>query len=70
MGQRGQKRKLAVEDEYWRLIASRSGTVESCRRVGIGRHTGYRWRAERGDMPPARPNLRSNGGHFGRNPSK
>jgi len=45
---------LAVEDEYWQLIVSGLGTVEACRRVGIGRHTGYRWRAERGGMPPAR----------------
>ncbi len=54
MGRRGRKRRLAVEDEYWRLIGSGLGTVEACRQVGIGRHTGYRWRAERGGMPPAR----------------
>ena len=54
MGRRGRKRRLAVEDEYWRLIGSGLGTVEACRRVGIGRHTGYRWRAERGGMPPTR----------------
>jgi len=54
MGRRGRKRRLAVEDEYWRLIGSGPGTVEACRRVGIGRHTGYRWRTERGGMPPAR----------------
>ena len=54
MGRRGRKRRLAAQDEYWRLIGSGVGTVEACRRVGIGRHTGYRWRAERGGMPPAR----------------
>ena len=54
MVRRGRKRRLAVEDEYWRLIGSGMGTVEACRRVGIGRHTGYRWRAERGGMPLAR----------------
>ena len=54
MGRRGRKRRLAVEDEYWRLMGSGVGTVEACRRVGIGRHTGYRWRAEHGGMPPAR----------------
>ena len=30
------------------------GTVEACRRVGITRKTGYRWRAERGGLPPDR----------------
>ncbi len=54
MGQRGRKRRLAAQDEYWRLIGSGIGTVEACRRVGIGRHTGYRWRAEREGMPPVR----------------
>jgi IS30 family transposase len=48
MSRRGRKRRLAVEDEYWRLIGSGVGTVEACRRVGIGRRTGYRWRAEHG----------------------
>jgi transposase len=30
------------------------GAVEACRLVGIGRKTGYRWRAERGGLPPLR----------------
>ncbi|MFI7581137.1 IS30 family transposase [Kocuria sp. M4R5S9] len=30
------------------------GTVEACRLVGIGRKTGYRWRAELGGLAPAR----------------
>lgn len=54
MGVRGRKRRLGVEDEYWRLILGGVGTVEACRRVGIGRKTGYRWRAERGGSPPVR----------------
>lgn len=54
MGRRGRKRRLAGEDEYWRLIGSGMGTVEACSRVGIGRHTGWRWRAERGGLPPVR----------------
>lgn len=54
LGLRGQKRRLEVEDAYWRLILSGMGTVEACREVGIGRKTGYRWRAERGGVPPAR----------------
>ena len=54
MSRRGRKRRLVVEDEYWRLIGSGVGTVEACRRVGIGRRTGYRWRAEHGGMPPTR----------------
>jgi IS30 family transposase len=54
LGRRGRKRQLAVEDEYWKLILEGVGTVEACRQVGIGRKTGYRWRAERGGLPPLR----------------
>jgi IS30 family transposase len=54
MGRRGRKRQLVVEDEYWALVLEGVGTVEACRRVGIGRKTGYRWRAERGGLPPLR----------------
>jgi transposase len=54
LGRRGRKRQLAVEDEYWGLILDGVGTVEACRLVGIGRKTGYRWRAERGGLPPLR----------------
>ena len=54
MGRRGRKRQLAIEDEYWNLILDGVGTVDACRQVGIGRKTGYRWRAERGGLPPLR----------------
>jgi IS30 family transposase len=54
MGRRGRKRQLEIEDAYWGLILGGVGTVEACRRVGIGRKTGYRWRAERGGAAPAR----------------
>lgn len=54
MGRRGRKRRLGVEDEYWRLTLSGVGTVEACRLLRIGRKTGYRWRAERGGLPPLR----------------
>jgi transposase len=54
LGRRGRKRQLPVEDEYWGLILDGVGTVEACRQVGIGRKTGYRWRAERGGLPPLR----------------
>jgi transposase-like protein len=54
LGRRGRKRQLAVEDEYWKLVLEGVGTVEACRQVGIGRKTGYRWRAERGGLPPLR----------------
>ena len=54
MGRRGRKRLLAVEDAYWQLILSWVGTVEACHGVGITRKTGYRWRAERGGLPPLR----------------
>ncbi len=54
LGRRGRKRRLGIEDEYWQLIRAGVGTVEACRRVGVGRKTGYRWRAERGGLPPQR----------------
>ncbi|MCJ8504302.1 IS30 family transposase, partial [Kocuria flava] len=54
MGIRGRKRRLVLEDEYWALILAGVGTVEACRMVGIGRKTGYRWRAELGGLAPAR----------------
>jgi IS30 family transposase len=53
MGRRGRKRRLDVESEYWQLIGSGVGTVEACKQLGIGRKTGYRWRAENGGLPPA-----------------
>jgi transposase, IS30 family len=52
MGRRGRKRRLDVESEYWRLVLSGIGTVEVCRQLGVGRMTGYRWRAECGGLPP------------------
>lgn len=54
MARRGPKRRLEQESEYWRLLLSGVGTVEACQAVGIGRKTGYRWRAENGGLPPAR----------------
>lgn len=54
MGRRGRKRQLDVESRYWQLLLSGVGTVEACRMVGIGRKTGYRWRAENGGVPPVR----------------
>ncbi|MFF3062829.1 IS30 family transposase [Streptomyces sp. NPDC057909] len=53
MARRGKKRRLDLEAEYWRLLASGMGTVEACRQLGIGRKTGYRWREESGGVPPA-----------------
>lgn len=41
-----------LEDEYWKLILDGMPTVEACRQIGIGRKTGYRWRAEAGGLPP------------------
>jgi IS30 family transposase len=41
-----------LEDEYWLLLAAGVGTRAACRQIGIGRKTGYRWRAERGGIPP------------------
>ncbi len=53
MARRGRKRRLEIETRYWELILSGVGTVEACQAVGIGRETGYRWRAENGGLPPA-----------------
>ncbi|MER5200758.1 IS30 family transposase [Streptomyces sp. NPDC002755] len=52
MARRGRKRRLELEAEYWRLLAAGVGSVEACRRLGIGRKTGYRWRAENGGLQP------------------
>src|SRR5690242_9849653 len=52
MGRRGRKRRLDVESRYWELILAGAKTVEACRAVGIGRKTGYRWRAEAGGTAP------------------
>jgi IS30 family transposase len=54
LGLRGRKRRLELETEYWRLLASGVGTVAACQELGIGRKTGYRWRAENGGLPPVR----------------
>ena len=50
MGRPGRKRRLALEDGHWKLIGEGVGTVEACRRLGIGRTTGYYWRAHRGGL--------------------
>ena len=39
MGTPGRRRRVELEDEYWRLLMSGVGTVEACREVGIGRIT-------------------------------
>jgi IS30 family transposase len=52
MAMRGRKRRLGIEAGYWRLLATGMGTVEACKQRGIGRKTGYRWRAESGGLPP------------------
>jgi transposase, IS30 family len=54
MGRRGRKRQLEIEARYWQLLGDGVGTVEACRRVGITRKTGYRWRAEAGGLAPLR----------------
>lgn len=50
MARAGGKRRLALEDEYWKLIDDGVGTVEACRRLGIGRTTGFYGRAHRGGL--------------------
>lgn len=64
MGRRGRKRRLGLEDEYWQLILAGVGTVEACKLVGVGRKTGYRWRAERGGLPPLRRVEREHSGRY------
>lgn len=54
MGRRGRKRQLDLESEYWKLLQSGVGTVAASKLLGIGRKTGYRWRAENGGLPPGR----------------
>ncbi|KOS57596.1 IS30 family transposase [Rhodococcus rhodochrous] len=54
MGRKGRKRRLELETRYWALLAGGVGSVEACRQLGIGRKTGYRWRAECGGIPPGR----------------
>jgi transposase, IS30 family len=54
VGRRGRKRQLEVEARYWQLLQSGMGTVNACRKVGITRKTGYRWRAEVGGLVPVR----------------
>lgn len=67
MARRGRKRVVEREALYWRLIAEGMGTVAACREVGIGRKTGYRWRAELGGIrPPARPSAASSGRYLSR----
>lgn len=51
MARRGRKRQLDTETVYWQLIQSGTGTVEACKIVGIGRKTGYRWRAVAAKSP-------------------
>ena len=34
MGRPGRKRRLALDNEYWKLIGDGVGTVEACRRWG------------------------------------
>jgi hypothetical protein len=46
-------RRLDLEAAYWRLLQNGLGTIAACEAVGIGRKTGYRWRAENGGLPPA-----------------
>jgi transposase, IS30 family len=51
---RGSKRRLVLEDEYWKPILDGTPTVDACRQTGIRRKTGYRRRAEAGGLPPVR----------------
>src|SRR3954467_7259296 len=65
VGRGGRKRQLDLESEYWKLLLSGVGTVAACRLLGIGRKTGYRWRAENGGPPPGPPGGAGEGGAAG-----
>lgn len=64
MARRGAKRRLDLESWYWQLIMSGVGAVEACKIVGIGRETGYLWRAENGGLPPGRLGETERAGRF------
>ncbi|MGW4824214.1 transposase [Streptomyces sp. NPDC004227] len=64
MARRARKRRLELEAEYWRLLAAGVGTVEACKQLGIGRKTGYRWRAENGGLQPDYLPERSRSGRY------
>jgi hypothetical protein len=68
VGRRGRKRQLDLESEYWKLLQSGVGTVAACKLLGIGRKTGYRWRAENGGLhrPGRRSRARARAGARGR----
>jgi transposase-like protein len=54
VGRRGRNSQFDLESQDWKLLRPGVGTVAACRLLGIGRKTGYRWRAENGGLPPAR----------------
>ncbi|MFB7733595.1 transposase [Streptomyces sp. NPDC056112] len=64
MARRGRRRRLELEAAYWRLLAAGVGTVEACKQLGIGRKTGYRWRAENGGLQPDYLPERSRSGRY------
>jgi transposase, IS30 family len=64
VGRRGRKRQLDPKTEYWGLLESGVGTAAACKLLGIGRKTGYRWRAKNGGLPPARPAESSRSSRF------
>src|ERR1022692_2551292 len=65
MARRGRKRQLDAESLYWQLLLSGTGTVEACKVAGIGRKTGYRWRAENGGGARGRRGGAAGGGGGG-----
>jgi len=69
MGRRGRKRRLAIEDEYWRLMGSGVGTVEACRRVGIGRYLSLLERERIAALRRMGMGVRQIAREIGRNPS-
>ncbi len=40
LGRRGRKRRLGIEDEYWRLIVAGVGMVETCSWSGLAGRPG------------------------------
>ncbi len=52
---RGNKPLIAERKEYFRLLSLGMTTTKACEQVGVGRHTGWMWRAEARGVKRVRP---------------
>jgi transposase len=51
----GRKRDPNCELRYWEVLSQGIGRIEACRLVSVSRNTGYRWRAQMGDVLTKKP---------------